>query len=212
MLHFVDTDVVLKLASLDLFDESLNVLGVGRSDIRVLGSSWHMLKGRRDHPRHGRQLIGNYGVDGIERALTLLKELSIADSVDLETHDALLKFSDRGIDNGEATLIAAALFAKEFKFVTGDKRCLRALASQAAALSSICARLRGRVITFELLLIALIDKGLHRTCYERYVQARKIDATVDTVLRVRMREDVVLTRDGLASEHSDLATACPSLF
>ncbi len=85
-----------------------------------------------------------------------------------------------GIDTGERLLIAATQKAENFYLVTGDKRCLIALAS-APSLLEIRKRLSGRVICFEQLLKKSIDHKEFDEVLAKVLPGREYDGSLNAI-------------------------------
>jgi hypothetical protein len=154
MLCLSDSDLVIKLAEFDLLDATFAMLKVPRANVRVLAELPNVLRGVRIYSKHTR--------DGIQRALDFVKGIKTLDKIDRHEHILLQSVSAtyRGrpikIDGGEAILYGATKFLQDFIVATGDKRSLRALASDVRC-QDICNRLRGRVLCLENLLLKLIE-------------------------------------------------------
>ncbi|XZN94361.1 MAG: hypothetical protein ACM65K_15815 [Microcoleus sp.] len=167
---FVDNDIILKLAACNLFEEALTSFNLTKADVRVLPSA--SFKFRKDN-----RLAKIYTMVGVERAIEIVKScVSIEQSPNAAEIEALTAIE--GIDAGEAVLFATTDTANKFYILTGDKRCLKALAS--SSLKDIKYRISGRVLCFEQIILRLIE-----TCGFAEVKAKVVPVReCDTALKV----------------------------
>lgn len=144
MLCLSDNDFILKLAEYDLLKEAMHALNISRKDVRILPRAKYVFPTK----------IGkNHTRDGVDRALKFIDGLSVISDIDREEHIRLSRVV--GIDSGEATLFAATNAIPDYLIATGDKRCLRAIASSTDC-TDIAARIQGRIICLEQMIIRLI--------------------------------------------------------
>src|SRR5581483_7069412 len=119
MLCLSDTDFIIKFAEFDLLSETLSVLGVSRSDFRVLPELSRVLQGERLRLRHTQNCI--------ERATKFAKGLKSLAKIDRQEHMLLstVRAHHRNrlveIHGGEATLFCATKFVSDYIVATGDK-------------------------------------------------------------------------------------------
>ena len=147
MLCLADTDIVLKLAACDLLQDALVCMNATLDDVRVLTSARHML--RKAKPG----AFMSIGAHGLARAREFVERATPLPSV--SNADTILLGSVHGIDPGEAALFAVTRDLPAFVLTTGDKRSLRALAD-APACAHIAARMAGRVVCLEQVLLRLV--------------------------------------------------------
>ena len=141
MIHLCDNDIVEKLAICDLLDDALAALGATLSDVYVIPTLRHRIGGKARVKAEKR-----LGKEVVERILSFIddaREITQSSSNDLFILDDLI-----GIDAGEAVLLSATAFHPDFRLLTGDKRCLRTLASDSRC-QGIAARIQGRVLCLE---------------------------------------------------------------
>ena len=157
MIYLADNDIVVKLASCDLLDDSLLVLGAARSEVSVLPTlKYRFGLGDNEKARRKRQKSeAQYGTEVVRRLLDFLKDV---DEIDTPPSEDLLIFQDlMGIDAGEAILLSVAMRTSSSLVLTGDKRCLETLATHPGCLS-IAEGLRGRMVCFEQMIQRLINR------------------------------------------------------
>lgn len=150
MLCLSDTDLVLKLAALNIANEAFESVGVARNGIRITPEVSQYLRHRAPlkHPR-----------ETIERALTFVSGLKLVPEASIDDIETL-KAAEHAIQYGERILIASTAAIKaDFILATGDKKCLRALASTEEC-RAIHDRLSNKCVCLEqLVLAAIADKG-----------------------------------------------------
>jgi len=148
VIYLSDNDIVEKLAILDLLDDALTAFDVPRSAVFVIPTLKLRIGGKK-RAKAERRL----GVEVVARILEFLggvQEIRDDSPEDQQRLDDLV-----GIDAGEAILLSATAAIPEFRLLTGDKRCLRAVATDPEC-AIIAHRIRGRVVCFEQILRCLI--------------------------------------------------------
>lgn len=146
-IFFIDNDAILKLVACDSFLEAIDTLGGTPKDLHVLQSAKFMFKKQK-------KLVQKYTQTVCDKAILIVEqcqEIESKLSLELESLNCI-----EGIDPGEANLIAATNNKGSFYLVTGDKRCLKALAL-APNLNAVQQRLNKRVVCFEQLIWNLIE-------------------------------------------------------
>ena len=143
MVCLSDNDVILKLAACNLLDDVWGGLGVSKTDVYVLPTAKHKL-GVSKNPKWAQERFGNETFSRLRDFFLWARDIDVEiDQADLQS---LLEVE--GIDSGEAVLFAASASLEASRILTGDKRSLRALASDLSC-RPVAARLVGRVICFE---------------------------------------------------------------
>lgn len=158
-----DTDVFCKLGVSGLLDDSLAALGFARSDCARLAALPHML-------RRGR-LVRMYGATSCEALVAIAESIPVVPSADQNWLDDLANIET--IDAGEAQLYAVAA-ARPSLVLSGDKRALLTL----RALERYWLALRGRIITFEAILLVLSRRLGVETLRQRLELVSQIDKMV----------------------------------
>jgi hypothetical protein len=167
---FLDNDIILKLIACNLLDESVKILNLNESDLRVLPSLKYYFNKKKRYSEEIRIKIKNVA----NRYQTINSNTPGA----IQEIDQLLKYED--IDNGEALLIAATREEESFWLTTGDKRFLRALANS-PELISIVSRLEGRVICLEQLIRQVIYKQGFQPTLVNILPARQYDTSLKSI-------------------------------
>lgn len=147
LVYLVDNDVILELASYNLFWDMITSLNTSQKDIRVLPTASDFFGGSS-------RLRRKYKEQSIQSAKSIADKCQKIDqgSIDISELPCL---SVEGIDSGEALLVAATKEEANFYILTSDKRFLKALSN--FNLANIKQRLCQRIICLEQLLINLIS-------------------------------------------------------
>lgn len=172
---FIDNDVVHKLARLNLTSPAMRALAQSGGSLRVLGTARY--KFHVDKPEKGRAKFGSRVHPRIVDFLSHCQRVD--DEFDQGTHDRLSGVAD--IDGGEAMLLAASLLFPDSRLVTGDKRCLIALATDAACRDDVAA-LAGRVVCFEQAVLKTIEHIGFESLFSLVLP--ELDEIDDVALRV----------------------------
>jgi hypothetical protein len=143
---FLDNDILLKLSAFELLDEAIADLQVSPENLRVLDSAEFVFRGNRT-------VSQGYSQEVRERAIAFVKNCP---TVNATASDEFIVLSGL-VDVGEATLIAATQNESSFMLLTGDKRCLVTLVMR-EELAEVRARLQGRVICLEQMILLLIRR------------------------------------------------------
>ena len=148
MILIVDNDAILKLAAFDLLNASCNLFRVEPSAVVVLPSAKYYFRQKRD------KLTEKYTFAGVDRAIAFVENASpITQTTNPDDADMLsgIEF----LDAGELQLFAHTRDIPESILMTGDKRCLRALANSSKA-RPVYTRMSHRIVCLEVLVQSLI--------------------------------------------------------
>src|SRR4051794_27610117 len=122
----MDNDIIKKLAIYNLLDGTLDALWITKGDIRVVPDAkfWFGAVGKKKDKRRR-----EFGPEVHDRICRFLNDV---DAIAFEPNADLVLLNEVGIAHnihtGEAALFAATAEIPSFRFVTGDKECLRGLA------------------------------------------------------------------------------------
>lgn len=147
LVYLVDNDVILELASYDLFWSMLPSLNTSQQNIRVLPTASSFFAGSS-------RLKRKYKQQSIQRAKDIADKCQTIDQKAIDISE-LPYLCLEGIDSGEALLVAATKNEPDFYILTSDKRFLKAIST--SSLANIKSRLCKRIICLEQLLINLIN-------------------------------------------------------
>lgn len=182
MIFLSDNDIVEKLAVCDLLDDTLAAFAVTRSDVSVIPTLRHRIGGRARARAENR-----LGAEVVARLLDFLE--GVQEIRDYSSEDQALLDDIVGIDPGEAVLLAATGVVTDYRLLTGDKRCLRTLATVPEC-QSIALRIQGRVLCFEQVIRRLIDHFGFDHVHSRIVP---VLLSCDTALRTAFGSGVHAT-------------------
>ncbi|MFO0954368.1 MAG: hypothetical protein U0835_25060 [Isosphaeraceae bacterium] len=149
MIYLSDNDIVEKLGICDLLDDALAVLEISRSDVYVVPS----LKYRFGIEKNRDRVEKRFGADAVSRILDFIS--GVQEIRDASTEDQARLDDIVGIDPGELVLLSATGITNSYRLVTGDKRCLKTIATHPEC-EFIARRIQGRVICFEQVLCRII--------------------------------------------------------
>lgn len=153
MIYLSDNDVVEKLAICDLLDDALAAFSATRDDVMVVPTLKYRVGLGSPRPKIVRRL----GIDAANRlcefvgAVKEIREYSAEDHQFLESLDESVE-----IDPGEIVLLSATAGLTNYRLLTGDERCLRAVATHPEC-AKIARRIQGRVVCFEQIICRIID-------------------------------------------------------
>jgi hypothetical protein len=168
MVCFLDNDVILKLTACDLFWEAIATLNVTPADLRVLDTA-------RPVFQNSANVKSRYPEEIRNAAIAIVRQCQKVSIVKNETFKALQQIDD--IDQGEATLISALPPESPFWLITGDKRCLCAIAHH-PQLNSVRQKLKGRVICLEQLILKLLNTHSFDFVLAKILPARDYDTAL----------------------------------
>jgi hypothetical protein len=138
---FLDNDIIIKLAALDLLDLFSSLLSDEDAEVACLASLPYRLA-KKPLEAHAQTRIVRFVSSCRKLDRAYLAELQI----DLDNQELLSTCP--GIDAGEAQLLSAALAEPDSVVLTGDKRCLTALC-QSSATMPLVPKLQGRVLILD---------------------------------------------------------------
>ncbi|MGC1527378.1 MAG: hypothetical protein WA783_15130 [Phormidesmis sp.] len=214
-LYCIDNDIIKKLATFELFDETINLFEADSTDVRVLATAKYKFQGDLDKLKKGRFRQPGAKLVNYERTIELAKTLpQIAQAeVDSDLFEQLSMFE--GIDAGEAVLTTylAQVLQKdktgEAFILTGDKRYLKALAR--VALPELQVLFANRFWCLEQLILRGIYEYGFEAVRDKIVPVRDCDNACKAVFGSGDRstaENVTLTISGyietLRAETNDL--------
>ncbi len=167
----MDNDVILKLAATQLLDE-WKTKAIKDGKIRIGASAKYFFRKKKDLPK-------KFGEAAVKLSVNFAEKIETVSDVDNPAdYEGLIGIP--GIDAGEAILFSAAIRLPDFVIVSGDKVALKALKGS-SDFDVLKKKLKGRIIAFEQVILALIRKGNFESIRERVVAAQKIDTVLEVV-------------------------------
>jgi hypothetical protein len=173
--YCLDNDIILKLATCNLFGETLTTLDIDYAQVNILTTAKYKFKALGKQKK--RESAFNYN---IEEALKVTKNCSEI-SEDKVNQDILIKLQDiEGIDGGEAILISYVSYLNQqgnpSYLLTGDKRCLKALAN--SGMTEITQHLNHKVWCLEQLILKNIEEHGFDCVKQNIVPVRDCDTAL----------------------------------
>ncbi len=152
----IDSDAFLLLAGAGLLDRAVAALGLAPEAARRLPALEAQIT-------RGRKLRARWPAGPLEKALLACRRIPpVREQPAVEIHQSLLEVD--AIDDGEALLYALLSGRPAFALVSGDKRAMKAVATD-ARLSEIRAAVAGRVVCLEWIVRSMLeDLGLDPIC------------------------------------------------
>lgn len=184
-LYCVDNDIIQKLATFDLFDETIKLFEADSTQVRVLATAKYKFRGDLEKLEKGRLRRPEAKLVNYKRTVEIAETLpQIGQTeVDSELFEQLSTFE--GIDAGEAVLTAyvAQVLQKnetgEAFILTGDKRYLKALAE--VALPELQALFANRFWCLEQLILRDIHEYGFEAVRDKIVPVRDCDKACKVV-------------------------------
>lgn len=184
--YCVDNDIIYKLATIDLFDDTLRILNTDYNHVKILETFKYRTNQKKKRKRGSKS--NNYNTEKALEIANKVGEISNNNiNVDVYTYliDISKSLNDRTkiIDEGEAILISY-LSEKNKQdsssyLLTGDKNCLRALAIP--ELTEIIKPIKGKIWCFEQLILKNIDKYGFDFVHEKVSPFRDCDTNLKLI-------------------------------
>lgn len=140
----------------------------------------------------------------IKRAVNFLSQCQVIPmTADQETTDRLAAIT--GVDSGEALLFTSLINGIAERMITGDKRAIHAIVETLKLDDPVVASLRGRVLTFETLLLGLFDRfGFEEIAVKIRHGSFANDKTLQLAFGSSGNNDEMQVREGLESFGANL--------
>ena len=214
-LYCLDNDIIKKLATFELFDETIKLFEADFTEVRVLATAKHKFRGDLKKLEKGRLRRPEARLVNYKKTIALVETLPPIGQADVED-DLFGQLSTfDGIDAGEAVLTTyvAQMLQKdetgEAFILTGDKRYLRALAE--VALPELQMLFANRFWCLEQLILRDICEYGFEAVRDKVVPVRDCDRACKAVFGSGLKsteDNIVLTISGyieaLRAETGDL--------
>lgn len=194
----VDIDAAVKLAHWGMLEELPSLIGTPLNSCATL-SSLRFRAQRATQTPDGKLFHTPQAARAVLQALQHMAPLP----VDVKLLPALQNLP--GIDAGEAVLISAMAAQPEARMLTGDKRCLRALAACGTDVREPLAR---RVLIVEQVLLLALDAHGMDWLRARVCASRHIDKAVSIVMGSKCDAAESSVRDGLQAYIAEMIGLC----
>lgn len=214
-LYCIDNDIIKKLATFELFDETIALFEAAPTEVRILATAKYKFRGDLTKLKKGRLRQSEARLVNYERTIEIAESLPQIDQagVDSELFEQLCTFD--GIDAGEAVLTTyvAQMLRKENAgeavILTGDKRYLKALAR--VALPELQALLKNKFWCLEQLILQDICEYGFEAVRDKIVPVRDCDnackaafGSGDRATEKNVFEAIVVYIETLRAETGDL--------
>jgi len=203
--YCLDNDIILKLATCDLFKTTVESLNLQSKQVKILDSFQYKF-GKQIKRKRGNKPDNQTNQYNLEKALEITKNLktlaqkNFNDEI-LNIYTKLINDSNKlndetqKIDEGEAVLISYVSYYNQqgdnHYLLTGDKRCLRALNN--LVFPDLIQALKGKIWCFE----QLILKNIESYGFD-YVKNKVVPFnSCDTVLKVAFSSDKVTQENSI---------------
>lgn len=199
MIYLSDNDIVEKLAICDLLDEALAAFNATRDDVRVIPT----LKNRIGIGTPRPKVVRRLGAEVAERLVEFIGSVREIEDYSAADHQMLEALDDSvEIDPGEIVLLSATAGLDNYLLLTGDKRCLRAVATCPECID-IARRIQGKVVCFEQVIYRVIDYSGFEHVRSKVVPVMQV---CDTALRAAFGSGMYATWANVAARlESDIA-------
>lgn len=207
-LCFVDNDIITKLVAFQLFEEAIAVLQVIKTDLRVLPTAKFVFQAKRKQQVHYPDEVWAAVIDLVTTCSTLAEPSFEQTEASLEETRQLEHFKDE-IQAGEAALIVATRLEPDFLLFSGDKKCMKALATIP---KPIYQRLCGRVVCLEQMILKLIQKLGFEAVRDRILPMVNFDKTLKICFGYSTPAPKETVLVGLNSYISEIYACAPNLL
>ncbi|PSB01538.1 hypothetical protein [Merismopedia glauca] len=180
--YCLDNDIILKLATCDLLDETLKSLDIDVSILKILETAKY--KFSRLQEREAKRQQGNEPVKyNLASALSIAESCSKISADEVNQNLWLELQNIEGIDAGEAILISYVSYLNQqgdpSYLLTGDKRCLRALAN--CGIAKIVEPLHHQIWCLEQLILKNIEVHSFDLVKQKIVPVKDCDTALKAI-------------------------------
>ena len=209
MVILTDNDILFKLGACNLLGAFPDLFGVHHKDIYILPTAKPVLQ-----KSLGRQArLQRYTYEGIERAIAFADAVSVLDDtlacIDELEYDLMASYS--GLDPGEVILFAASACFEKVSIVTGDRRCVTALA-KADDCAPIRERVEGTVYCLEQVIMLAINQLGFEKVKAHIAPSRQCDGWLSICFSAGLLTPKEHALNGLSSAVHDIEQAAPGLL
>ncbi|WP_067583466.1 hypothetical protein [Endozoicomonas ascidiicola] len=193
MIGLLDTDILYKLTSCNLLDESICYLGL--SDPQILDAAPHVIKKKT----FGRKKSYGYDLPEVQDRFSAACKRASRMTESPNDMEMFMRFGNvPGIDPGEAVLICHAIETGSALLISGDKNFYNALLGS-PELMSYCSGLEGRLVCFEHLILCLIESYQYSYISDRVAPARQCDKTLTLAFSQGKKTSEAIVTEALVS-------------
>jgi hypothetical protein len=205
VLYLIDNDIAIKLAQTDLLQEVCSMLELTASNTLRLGTLKFVCA--RKLEKQG--LPGRIKSQIIRQISDFCNQYQTISEP--EDPKILNQLSSPGIDPGETLLLAQAVMNPAAVLLTGDRRCVIALATD-PNLTSVAQLLVGRLEISESVFLRLIDRLGFDPVRDRVLNAPPTDGMLNLAFRTRETDPEAHAREALLSAEAQIERILPGLL
>lgn len=222
--YFLDNDIILKLVTFNLFDNTLISFSIDTNQVKILDTFKYKF-GNPIKRNRGKQLI-NVSQENIEKALQITKDfITISDTnfdfdMDIEIFTKLWDYFtklnnaseiskniNKNKDKGEAILISHICYLSQQGhrnnyLLTSDKNCLRALNN--SGFTDIIEHLNGKVWCLEQLILKYIEEFGFDIIQPKIYPVRDCDMNIKMIFGYSIQELEGAVKESLEKEIAGL--------
>ncbi len=204
MSYLVDNDIAMKLAQTDLLQEACSMFGLTAANtLRLAGLRF---VGPRKIEK--KKLADRIGARISQRIVRFCDQYPpIEEPGDPKILEQL---ASPKIDAGEALLLTRAVLDPAAVLLTGDKRCIIALATD-PKLMPVAKRLLARIELVETVFLRLIDRLGFDAVQKRVLSAAPVDGMLDLAFLTQEADPEAHARAALISAEAQIAELMPGL-
>ncbi|MBF2067538.1 MAG: hypothetical protein IGS39_24440 [Calothrix sp. C42_A2020_038] len=208
--YCLDNDIILKLATCDIFDDTLTTLGTNASQVKILDTFKYKFEKQIQRKRGSRATSNpQYNVQKALEITQSFATISESDTNNLDTniYTQLLNYSQNNndnntIDKGEAVLISHVYYLNQQGntnyLLTGDKRCLKALAN--SGFTDVIEYINGKVWYLEQLILKNIEEIGFDLMQAKIYPVRACDSNIRFIFGYSSEAPEEIVIEGLRQE------------
>jgi hypothetical protein len=201
-MYFVDVDVICKLAHWNILPHLPDLLGCQWNQIATVSSLRYRAQRAIETP-DGKLFITSAAALKVVECIRLMRAMPAPDAAVLEDLTEIAQ-----VDPGEAVLIAVMLGDPVGKFITGDKRALRALSQHSLATS-----LAGKIVLVEQILELCVDQKGREWLLANIREHKGIDKAISMIVGSDCDASLENLSAGLDSYIREIGNLChPSMI
>ncbi|MEA5619672.1 hypothetical protein VB711_17765 [Cronbergia sp. UHCC 0137] len=209
--YCLDNDIILKLATYNLFDYTFRTFGIYPTQIKILDSFKYKV-GAEIKRKRGNKATNSFKYN-IQKALQITENyptISELDNlvIDINIYGQLLNYTKisndkhNPIDKGEAILISHICYLNQQNdnnyLLTGDKRCLRALTN--SSLTNVIEHLEGKIWCLEQLILKNIEVCGFDVIQAKIYPIRDCDRNIEFIFGYSVQYPEEIVKENLKSE------------
>jgi hypothetical protein len=209
--YCLDNDIILKLATCNVFDETLKTFDANASQVKILDTFKYKFQKQIQRTK-GNRATSNPQYN-IQKALEITQSFATISESDTNNFDTsiytqLLNYNKNNndnnntIDKGEAVLISHVCYLNQQGntnyLLTGDKRCLKALTN--SGFTDVIEHINGKVWCLEQLILKVIEEIGFDLIQTKIYPARACDGNIKLIFGYSEEASEKIVVEGLRQE------------